>query len=110
MKVPNRISGYKATQAPAPVVNPVSTAGAPLATKTQAGAVPAAAPPASTADTVSITGPGLTLQKLGEAVAKAPVVDAQKVATVKQAVLGGAYQVDTARVADKLIQYDNGLQ
>jgi negative regulator of flagellin synthesis FlgM len=113
MKVPNRINGYKATQPPAPV-KPAATSGARITNETQRGvaaavaAAPAAA--ASTADTVNITGSGLALQRLGEAVANAPVVDVQKVATVKQAVIGGAYQVDTVRVADKIIQFETGLQ
>jgi negative regulator of flagellin synthesis FlgM len=95
-------------------VPPVATGGTRITDKTQTGvnAAAAAAPkaPASTADTVRITGSGLALQKLGEAVARAPVVDAGKVAAVKQAVQGGTYQIDNGRVADKIIQFESGLQ
>jgi negative regulator of flagellin synthesis FlgM len=110
IKVTNRISDYKATEPPAPVKS-VANGSSAIADKAQAGVTAAAAaPPASTADTVSITGSGLTLQKLSEAVANAPVVNTQKVATVRQAVQGGTYQVDTGRVADKIIQFESGLQ
>ena len=69
-----------------------------------------AAPASSTADTVTFTGPALALQKLSEAVAKAPVVNTQKVASVKQSVQNGTYQVDAGRVADKLLEFERGLK
>jgi negative regulator of flagellin synthesis FlgM len=49
------------------------------------------------------------LQKIGEAVAKAPVVNAAKVASVKQAVQSGNYQIDAGRVATKIVQFDSEL-
>jgi negative regulator of flagellin synthesis FlgM len=50
------------------------------------------------------------LQKIEEAIAKAPVVDTAKVAAIKQAVSSGTYQIDTGRVADKLLQFERGLK
>jgi negative regulator of flagellin synthesis FlgM len=50
------------------------------------------------------------LQKIEEAVAKAPVVNASKVAAVKQAVNSGTYQINAGRVADKLLQFESGLK
>ena len=105
----NRISGYKATEPPVPVKGTSSSTGS--AVKAQSGPAPGTAPAAAgTADKVSLTGSAVTLQKLSEAVASAPVVNAQKVATVKQSVQDGTYQVDAGRVADKLIKFESELK
>jgi negative regulator of flagellin synthesis FlgM len=50
------------------------------------------------------------LQKIEEAIAKAPAVDTAKVASIKQAVSDGTYQVNTGRIADKLLQFERGLK
>ena len=107
--MPNRISGYNPAEPLAPLKG--SNSGPQAVDKTQGDASGTASPPAATApDTVSITGPALALQKLSEAVAKAPVVNTHKVASVKRAVQGGTYTVDAGRVADKLLQFENGLK
>jgi negative regulator of flagellin synthesis FlgM len=107
--VPNRISGYTANEPLAPVKGSNSGVQAVDKAPTETPAAPAPAA-ASAADTVTITGPALALQKLSEAVAKAPVVNTQKVATVKQSVQNGTYQVDAGSVADKLLQFESGLK
>jgi negative regulator of flagellin synthesis FlgM len=101
--VPSKISGYNATDAAAPVKG--SSSGAP-ADKSQSAAVKA--PPA--ADQVTLTGSARLLQKLGDAVASTPHVDAAKVATVKQALQSGTYKVDAGRVADKLLKFEHELK
>jgi len=107
--VPNRISGYKPPDQLGSLKP--SAGGAPAVDKTQAEApATTAAPAAASADTVTITGPALAMQKLSEAVANAPVVNTQKVASVKRAVQDGTYTIDPQRVADKLLQYENGLK
>jgi negative regulator of flagellin synthesis FlgM len=63
----------------------------------------------ATADHVTLTDSAVTLQKLSAAVASAPVVNASKVATVKQAVDSGTYQIDTTRVANKILGFDSTL-
>jgi negative regulator of flagellin synthesis FlgM len=50
------------------------------------------------------------LQKIEEAVAKTPVVDANKVAAAKQAISSGTYKIDAARIAGKLLNYERGLK
>ena len=104
----NKISGYNATDAAAPVKG--SSGGVPAADKSQSAAASAAgtAPPA--ADQVTLTDSARLLQKLGDAVASAPVVDAAKVASVKQALQSGTYKVDAGRVADKLLKFERGLE
>lgn len=102
----DKISAYSAAEPIAPVKgsngNPVVT------DKAQADGTSAAA--AQTGDTLTLTSSARSLQKIEEAIAKAPVVDTGKVAAVKQAVQSGNYQVDAGRVADKMLQFESGLQ
>jgi negative regulator of flagellin synthesis FlgM len=108
--VPNKISGYKATQPPAPIKG--LKGNTPVADQSgsdaSSGAVSTAAPQSS--DHVTLTDSARSLQKIEEAIAKAPVVDNAKVAAIKQAVSSGTYQIDTGRVADKLLQFERGLK
>jgi negative regulator of flagellin synthesis FlgM len=106
--VPDKISGYKATQPLAPVKGANSATAA--ADKASSEASAATAPGAQSADQVTLTDSARSLQKAEEAVAKTPVVDAAKVAAVKQAVNSGTYQIDAGRVADKLLQFERGLK
>ena len=105
--MPDKISGYKATQPLAPVKG--SKGNTPVADKSgsDAGAASAAA---SSSDQVTLTDSARSLQKIEEAIAKAPVVDTAKVAAIKQSVSSGTYQIDTGRVADKLLQFERGLK
>lgn len=107
--MPNRISGYKPSD-PLGSLKP-SASGVQAVDKTQADTAGSASPAAaSSGDTVTITGPALAMQKLSEAVANAPVVNTQKVSSVKRAVQDGTYTIDPERVADKLLQYESGLK
>ena len=107
----NRISGYKASDPLTTIKG--SNGGAQAVDKAQGSAAStstAAASSSSTADQVTLTGSAITLQKLGEAVANAPVVNTQKVATIKTSVQDGTYKIDAGRVADKMLQFENGLK
>jgi len=109
--VSNRISGYNASDPLTTVKG--SSSGTQAVDKAQGSAAStstAAASSSSTADQVTLTGSAITLQKLGEAVANAPVVNTQKVATVKTSVQNGTYKIDAGRVADKILQFENGLK
>jgi negative regulator of flagellin synthesis FlgM len=108
MQVADKIHGFNATDATAPVKG--SSGGAPVADKNQGAAANPVANSAPSADTVTLTGSARFLQKLGAAVASAPVIDEAKVAAVKQAVQSGSYQVDAGRVADKLLSFERGLE
>jgi len=105
--VPAKISGYPATEPVAPLKG--SNTGSAVTDKPQ-GEAAGAATASQTGDQVTLTSSARSLQKLSEAVAQAPVVDAKKVASIKQAVNSGAYQVDSARVADKILQFESGLK
>jgi negative regulator of flagellin synthesis FlgM len=108
--VPDKISGYKATQPLAPIKG--SKGSAPVADQSGSDAPAATASVAASqaSDHVTLTDSARSLQKIEEAIAKAPVVDTAKVATIKQAVSSGTYQIDSGRVADKLMQFERGLK
>jgi negative regulator of flagellin synthesis FlgM len=106
--VPDKISGYTATEALSPLKG--STGNSHIADKTQGESAGAAASAPVAADHVTLTASARTLQKIEAAVAKAPVVDAAKVQAIKQAVNDGSYQVDAGRVADKLLHFERGLK
>ena len=69
-----------------------------------------AAASAQTGDHVTLTHSARSLQKIEEAVARTPVVNAEKVASVKQAISSGTYKIDAGRIAGKLLQYERGLK
>jgi negative regulator of flagellin synthesis FlgM len=64
----------------------------------------------STIDTVSLSDNAVQLGKLGESVAATPAVDAQRVEQVKQAIENGSYEVDPAKVAEKLMRFESMLK
>jgi negative regulator of flagellin synthesis FlgM len=109
--VPNKISGYNSAQPVAPVKGAKGSAA--VADKSGSNATSATAPaaPASkSSDHVTLTDSARSLQKIEEAIARAPAVDTAKVATIKEAVSAGTYKIDTGRVADKLLQFERGLK
>ena len=104
----DKISAYSAPEPIAPVKG--SNSNSVVADKAQGEASAAGTPAAQTGDTVTLTDSARSLQKIEEAVARAPVVNASKVAAVKQAIHSGTYQVDAGRVAEKLLQFERGLK
>jgi negative regulator of flagellin synthesis FlgM len=105
--VTDKISSYSASEPIAPIKG--SNSNGVVTDKSQQG--DSAAPAASqTGDTVTLTNSARSLQKIEETVAKAPVVNAAKVAAVKQAINSGNYQIDAGRIADKLLQFERGLK
>lgn len=104
----DKISAYSAAEPIAPVKG--SNSNSVVADKAQGEASAAGTPAAQTGDTVTLTDSARSLQKIEEAVARAPVVNASKVAAVKQAIHSGTYQVDAGRVAEKLLQFERGLK
>jgi negative regulator of flagellin synthesis FlgM len=106
--VTDKISAYSAAEPIAPVKG--SNSNSVVADKAQGEASAAGTPAAQTGDTVTLTDSARSLQKIEEAVARAPVVNASKVAAVKQAIHSGTYQVDAGRVAEKLLQFERGLK
>jgi negative regulator of flagellin synthesis FlgM len=108
--VTDKISAYSTAEplAPAKGSNSAVVADKPPQAEAAAAANPSTAPTGG--DTVTLTASARSLQKIEETVAKAPVVNAAKVAAIKQSVNSGTYQIDPHRVADKLLQFESGLK
>ena len=103
----NKIGGFAAAEPVAPVKGSNSNA---VATEKQGEAAGANAAATQSTDQVTFTDSARSLQKIEETIAKTPVVNSSKVAAVKQAISSGTYQVDSGRVADKLLQFERGLK
>jgi negative regulator of flagellin synthesis FlgM len=106
--VTDKISAYSTAEPLAPVKG--SNSSGVVADKSQGEAAAAGASTTQAGDTVTLTNSARSLQKIEEAVANTPVVNAAKVAAVKQAVNSGTYQVNAGQVADKLLQFERGLK
>ena len=102
----DKISGISTAE---PVAKPTGSSGG-VATGKSQGEGSAAPAAAQTNDHVTLTDSARSLQKIEEAVAKTPVVNAGKVAAVKQALNSGTYTIDAGRVAGKMLQYERGLK
>lgn len=104
----NKISGYSPAKPIVPVKS--SNNGGTVADKLPTSDAPVAKSGAQGADQVTLTSSGRSLQKLEEAIANTPVVNTAKVAAVKQQLSSGTYQIDSGRVAGKLLQLDSRLK
>lgn len=60
-------------------------------------------------DTVLITDRAQDLQRLQAQIAELPVIDTQKVASIKQAIADGSYHVNAMNVADKLLAFEEQM-
>ena len=105
--MPNKISGITTAE---PVAKPTGSNGNSVVTEKSRGEGSAPAAAAQTQDHVTLTDSARSLQKIEEALAKAPVVNADKVAAVKHAINTGSYTIDAGRVAGKLLKYERGLK
>ena len=103
-----KISGISKSE---PVAKPTASgSGVVVTEKPQGEGSAAASSTAQTGDHVTLTDSARSLQKIEEAVAKTPVVNAGKVAAVKHAISSGTYKIDAGRVAGKLLKYERGLK
>ena len=64
---------------------------------------------ANTGDTVNLTRSGVLLQRLEETLANVPVVDAERVSAIRDAIASGRYEVDATAIADQIIRLDREL-
>ena len=63
-----------------------------------------------TLDTVSLTDSAALLQKMEAAMADAPVVDTQRVEGIRKAIANGSFEIDSTRVAEKLLSFEARLK
>lgn len=61
---------------------------------------------AEKSDSVAITGIAQGIQKAVESSASGDVVDLERVASVKQALADGSYQVNAEKIAKKMLQFE----
>jgi negative regulator of flagellin synthesis FlgM len=94
----NEITGLRPTALTPAQARPV--ANGPVSAQTRSGAEPAAA------DTVTLTDSGRLMQRLEAAVARAPHVDGQRIARIKEQIANGAYRVDADRLAQQVAQFE----
>jgi negative regulator of flagellin synthesis FlgM len=66
-------------------------------------------PAGGSTDKLSLTNQAAQLQALEEEIAALPAVDTQRVQEVQRSLATGSFQVDAARVADKLLSFEAGL-
>lgn len=64
---------------------------------------------AAAGDTVSLTSSAQLLQKLEEILAAAPASDTKRIAALKEAIDSGTYEVDAAKIAERLIRMEQDL-
>jgi len=65
---------------------------------------------AKRSDTVSLTNAAEQIQSLQKVVAESPDVDAERVASLKAAIADGSYIVDSAKLAQNLLNFEFQLR
>jgi negative regulator of flagellin synthesis FlgM len=107
ISVTDKISAFSTAEPVAPLKG--SSSNGVVTDKSQGETSAASAPAPQAGDTVTLTNSARSLQLIESAVANAPVVNTAKVAAVKQAINSGTYQVNAGQVADKILQFEHGL-
>jgi negative regulator of flagellin synthesis FlgM len=105
--VTDKISAYSTAEPVTPVKG--SNGNVVVADKPQ-GEASGAGAASQTGDTLTLTNSARSLQMIEEAVAKTPVVNDEKVAAVKQAINSGTYQINSGRIAGKLLNFERGMK
>lgn len=99
--MPHKISGFES--------RPVQVGTGSVQRKGNESADAAQGAKVSGADSVQITGSAKQLAALEHALKDQPVIDEARVAALRSAIESGTYQVDAARVADKLLRMEDQL-
>ena len=86
-----------------------SDAAKPARDESGGGSTAPTAPAPAPTDTVSITQSGLLMSRLEEVVHGTPIVDANRVSAIKDALASGSYEIDDQRVADQILRFERNL-
>ena len=78
-----------------------ATRSSPSRTATETSPKPAES---QTGDTVNLTRTGLLMRKLEDVVQNTPIVDADRVRAIKNALQAGSYEIDDQRTADRMLR------
>jgi negative regulator of flagellin synthesis FlgM len=70
------------------------------------GQTSARGPSAASGDTVNIERAELLIARLSEALEVVPIVDADRVRAVRDAIASGDYQIDPGVIADKILGFE----
>lgn len=65
--------------------------------------------PSGVSDSLSLTDTATRLRSLEASLTELPEVDEERVAAIRQALEEGSYQVDAARIADKLLKFESSF-
>ncbi len=65
--------------------------------------------PSAPTQEVSLTDTAARLQRLEAQIASQPVVDTQRVESVKKTIADGSFKVDSNRIAEKMAEFENLL-
>jgi negative regulator of flagellin synthesis FlgM len=69
----------------------------------------AAAVAASSSESVELSPAAMQLQQANKAIQAQPQVDQEKVSRLKEAIANGSYQIDSNRVASRMMNYEATL-
>ena len=64
----------------------------------------------SALDTVTVTETAQQLRRLEKILTNQPVVDLQRVESIRKQISRGAFETDSSRVADKLVRFEYALR